>query len=282
MRRHAQIKMVASDQTSGAHKKYLNHRVAVVRCKRDHILILAVAGGDLLLLRDLLHTRQKLPLLDRRLKIQPLRRLVHTLLQHFQHRLVVSVQELNRLRHALCVVLAALIALTGRLTLFNMIIQAGALFSDIPRQNAIAGTQPIELINQLDGILDSARAGIRSEVARLVLFHCTRKKHPRKRLAHRHLDKRIRLIVFQHGVVFRAMLLDQIALQHQRLQLGVGDDVLKAADLRHHLLDFYALIAAALKILAHPVFQTDCFADVDNRILFVVHNINSRLCREFF
>ena len=43
----------------------------------------------------------------------------------------------------------------------------------------------------------------------------------------RHLDKRVCLVILEHRVVFRAVLFDQVALQHQRLQLGIRHDVLK-------------------------------------------------------
>ena len=39
---------------------------------------------------------------------------------------------------------------------------------------------------------------------------------------------------------------------------------------------------AWLKILVHPLAQTDRLANVDNGITAVMHNINSRLIREFF
>ena len=49
------------------------------------------------------------------------------------------------------------------------------------------------------------------------------------------------------------MLFDEIALQHQCLQLGIGYNVLKPCDAGHHLLDLGGFTAAALEILAHPV-----------------------------
>ena len=78
------------------------------------------------------------------------------------------------------------------------------------------------------------------------------------------------------------MLLDQIALQNQSFQLRVCDNVLETCDLRNHFLDLRSLIAAALKILAHTVFQADGLTDINDLIVFVVHDINSRRTREFF
>ena len=76
------------------------------------------------------------------------------------------------------------------------------------------------------------------------------------------------------------MLLDQIALQHKRLQLRIGDDILKTADMRHHLLDLDALIPAALKILPHPVLETDRLAYINDMILLIMHDVNTGSARQ--
>ena len=78
------------------------------------------------------------------------------------------------------------------------------------------------------------------------------------------------------------MLLDQIALQHERLQLRIGHDVFKPPDAFHHLQDLGALVPAALEILAHTVFQADRLSDIDNVVVCIVHNINAGPPRQLF
>ena len=78
------------------------------------------------------------------------------------------------------------------------------------------------------------------------------------------------------------MLLDQVALQHECLQFGIGDDILKSPDALHHLQNLRALAAAALKVLAHAVFQADRLSDVDDVIMRVMHNVNTGAARQLF
>ena len=78
------------------------------------------------------------------------------------------------------------------------------------------------------------------------------------------------------------MFFDQITFQYQRFQFGICHNVLKPRNLFYHLRFLDALVMAWLKILVHPLAQTDRLANVDNGITAVMHNINSRLIREFF
>ena len=78
------------------------------------------------------------------------------------------------------------------------------------------------------------------------------------------------------------MLLDQVAFQHQRFHLRIGQNVFKPGDVAHHLQDFRRLAAAALEILPHPVFEADGLADVDDLVAGVMHQVNAGGGGEFF
>ena len=164
----------------------------------------------------------------------------------------------------------------------NMIIQTRAVLSRVARQVPVAGAQLIDLVYQLDRILDCSRARVRAKVPRFVFFLLAGKENSRKIFPESHSDVRICLIVPQHGVVLRPMFFDQITFQYQRLQFGIRHNILKPRNLFYHLRFFNTLIMAWLKILVHPLAQTDRLANVDNGITAVMHNINSRLIREFF
>ena len=159
--------------------------------------------------------------------------------------------------------------------------QAGALLPDITGQPAVAAADLIKLPDQLDGILHGPSTGVGAEILRLILCHPADHHHPRKRFIHRHLNKRIGLVIHQHRIVFGTVLFDQITLQHQRLQLGICYDIFKPGDMGHHLLNLHALIPAALKILPHPVFQADRLAHINYGVFIVMHDIHSRTCRKF-
>ena len=58
----------------------------------------------------------------------------------------------------------------------DMVIQAGSLLSDIPRQIPAAGADLIKLLNQFDRILHCPRTGIGTKIPDLVLFHRAAKK----------------------------------------------------------------------------------------------------------
>ncbi len=133
------IEMLPADQLAVPHEKDLHHGVRLILGQRQNILVLAVAVRDLLLLRHALDTVVEIPVPYGILELQILGRLRHLFLQILQKRLIVAVQEIQRLFHAFSVRLPVDIALTGSQTLLDMVIQAGPLEADIPRQPAVAG-----------------------------------------------------------------------------------------------------------------------------------------------
>ena len=52
--------------------------------------------------------------------------------------------------------------------------------------------------------------------------------------------------------------------------------------MRHHLLDLDAFVPAALKILPHPVFQTDGLSNINDMILLIMHDVNAGSAGQFF
>ena len=91
LRCHLKIKMIPSYKPASSHKKHLYHSVTIITCHSDHIFILSVTGGDLLLLGHLLHTTDQFPIFDGLLKIHAVRSNFHFLFQHFKHRFIISV-----------------------------------------------------------------------------------------------------------------------------------------------------------------------------------------------
>ena len=164
----------------------------------------------------------------------------------------------------------------------NVIIQAGPVQADIPGQIPVTRPDLVQLVQQLYRLLHRPCTRIRPVIPGFVLLHPSCKQHPGIGFLHRHFNKRITLVILEHGVVFGTVLFDQVALQHQRLQLGIRDDILKPGNLGHHPLNLGALVPAGLKILPHPVFQADGLAHVNDGIRCIVHNIDARFPGQFF
>ena len=139
----------------------------------------------------------------------------------------------------------------------------------------------IQFPDQFNRILNCCHTRIRTIILCLILLHSPCKHHTRIFLIHGHFDKRIAFIVLEHRIVFWSVLLNQVALQHECLQLRVCHNILKAGDMCHHLFNLGTLVSAALKILPHTIFQADCLTHINDRIFFIVHNINARLGGKF-
>ena len=163
-----------------------------------------------------------------------------------------------------------------------MMVQARPFAADILRQIPMAASDAVQPADQIDGLPHRKGARKRSEISGLILCHPPRKNNAGKILPHRDLNKRIRLIILKQRIIPGSVLLDQIALQHQRLQFRVRDNVLEPPDMCHHLFDLGTFIAGGLKILSDPVSQADRLAYIYDRILLVVHDVYARGCRQLF
>ena len=130
------------------------------------------------------------------------------------------------------------------------------VFSLLTQQGlVVAGPDAIQFMNKIYGVLHRPCGCIGSIVFCLIFVHLPGKQYPRKIFLYCHLNKRISLVIHQHGIVFRTMFLNKITLQHQRFQLRIRDNILKPGNMSHHLFNFHSLIPAGLEILPYPVFQ---------------------------
>ena len=78
-------------------------------------------------------------------------------------------------------------------------------------------------------------------------------------------------------IVLGVVQLDQAALQHQRFKFAVGDDVVKIHYILHHLVDLGQMMIDGPEVAGYPVLELLGLAHIDNGIVFILHNINSRL-----
>ena len=242
LKRHTQEKVFPANHFSAPDEEYLHDCVGI--CYRivrivdrecNHILILSVLIRDLLALGYLVDASNQIPVLDRFFKFHLLRCLIHLLFEHPDDRRMVSCEKIDCLRDGFPILLLREAALTRCIALPNVVIQARALLADVARKRLAAAADLIELLDQVDRILDCPRTRVRAKIAGLILLHCARKKHPRVFLSERHLDERVGLVILQHRIVFRTVLLDQVAFQHERFQLRIRHNIFKAPDPLDHL-----------------------------------------------
>ena len=150
----------------------------------------------------------------------------------------------------------------------------------ISRQTPAAGSYLVQLAQKLNSILNRTRTRIRSEILSLVLFQFTRKEDSREVLITCNLYIRICLVILEHCIILRLMLLDEIIFKNKCLKLRIGDYIFKIAYMTHHLLNLLSMISRRLKILAYSVLKAYRLADIDYVVMVVMHYIDSRFTRK--
>ena len=86
----------------------------------------------------------------------------------------------------------------------------------------------------------------------------------------------IALIVLQKDIIFGLVLLDEAAFKHKRLKFAIRQDIVKIRDVFHHPTHLDRMVLLRAEILTDAVFQGLCLANIDDRPLFVLHDINAR------
>ena len=78
----------------------------------------------------------------------------------------------------------------------------------------------------------------------------------------------------------RAVLLDEVALEDQRLDLRARQDELEVRDMGDHRAHLRRMVLVLLEILPHAVLQHDGLADVDDLAFRVLHDVDARMIRQ--
>ena len=89
------------------------------------------------------------------------------------------------------------------------------------------------------------------------------------------LDIRISFIVLQTNVVLGTMFLDQVPLEDERLELGPDQDPFDMGNLAHQAARLLIMAGIRMEIRADAIFQTDGFADIDDRPFGVLHQVTA-------
>ena len=91
------------------------------------------------------------------------------------------------------------------------------------------------------------------------------------------LDIRIALVILEADIVLRAVFLDQVALQDEGLNLGVGDDEVEIGDVVYQAVQLGGVAGRSLEVGAHPMPQVNRLAHVDHLAPFVLHQVDAGL-----
>ena len=205
-----QEEVLAPDHLARADEEYLDTN-ADLRARDADCVLIACARDDILFLGDLLHRPKLIPEARRRLKVEGRGRLLHAELQFALHILRAPFEEeQDRADHRRVVLLRDL-ADARREAALDVVLQAG------PVLQVAAGAQREEAAQELQALMHGRDVRIGAEVARSVLRHAVRQEYARVLLLHGDFDVRIALVILEADVVVRAMLLDEVALENQRL-----------------------------------------------------------------
>ena len=128
--------------------------------------------------------------------------------------------------------------------------------------------------NDTQGSAQHAHIGIRPKETRPRNVESPHHQHTRKRLAERHGNARIALVVPERDVELRVVLLDQVVFEEQGLRLAGSDDGVQIGHLPQQETVLRAVPVIAGEIVADPRAETFGLAHVDDfafRVLPEVH-----------
>ena len=148
----------------------------------------------------------------------------------------------------------------GRDAALDVVLEARA--APLAGDHLVARPQAEQAMRQIDGAPGQPGWQERAEVGVLVLLDPPRHEQARERLAGRQLQVGVALVVPQQDVVFRRPLLDQVALERERLGHAVRDDEGERLDLVEQRVGL-RVGAPRAEVVPDAVAEHPGLADVD-------------------
>ena len=272
--------MVAADHASAPDVENMHHRVQTILGQGDDILLAPVGLDGNLAFHQALHIADLVAKGGGALVLHSGSAVHHVLAQHLEHLLVVSPQEGQHTVHHVPVGLFGTLARTGRHALANLIVDAGP-GGRLQRQFLAAGSQRKHAAHRLDHLPDCRSADVGAEVLHTVLlpsgllFYAPCQLQTRKGLLQIHSQVGIMLVILQEDVIVRLVQLDEVALQAQRLQIGIAQEDIEIVDMTDHRRNLGGVLRIT-EIGAHAVLQIDRLADIDDGALRILHQVAAR------
>ena len=201
----------------------------------------------------------------------------HCLFQRTKHAAQVALDDFSDLGNHGVVIFFGNQAFAGAVAFVDMIVEADLVLTFLDtrfRQRCAAGTHLINLTEQVQQNMRCTHRGIRAEVLRAVVHFSSCQENTRKSLL-LDADPRVGLVVLEHDVVARLVLLDHRVLQQQCLSLRVDDAVFEVGDFAHE--DARLTRLFLVEIAADAAFQVLGFTYVNQFALFVEIAVHARL-----
>src|SRR5439155_20331283 len=141
-----------------------------------------------------------------------------------------------------------------------------------------AGTVRKQLLQEVERLVDGLRVRVRAEVPRRAIAQLACPQHARERLAERHLDEGIGLVVLEPDVVAGAVLFDEVGFEEVGLRDRRGDDVVDTRCALGHPDE--ADIEARAEIRADAVPEDVGLPYIEDLPLGVLEEVDARRLRE--
>ena len=249
--------LVAAHHPTRAHSEKLHHgklsrareaqEVEVVAFERHHALLDP---------EELVHRVNTVPHPRRLLEILTFCRHAHTGLQRIHYARNAPLEQILDLRHRAGVLGGVSAVHAGREAAAHVIVQT--------RSRALLEGDYAVFSQRQHGIHQVFDPSYRVAVRVGAIVGAAVLDHPPGDNQHRpglggDFQKRVVLVVLEQHVVVRTVLLDEVGLENQRLDLGVGGDELE----RRGFTGEPARFAARLEVLLHPASQIFGLANVD-------------------
>ena len=276
-----EVEAVAVDQPPVAQREDLHRGPVALDGQPDHVDRADRAPVGRLPLDQVPHREQAVAVAGRLLEALALGRLLHLPLELALDRPRLAGEELDHALDDLAVVLLRDVAHARRQAALDVVVEARnpAVAAGL---RALAGPVREDAVEHVERLAHLLRVRVRAEVDDPAPVPLAREHHPRVVVLDGDRDVRERLVVAQADVERRAVALDQVLLQVQRLDLGVRDDHLDVGDPLGQALDRRARVRRGLEVRAHARPQRLGLADVEHLAALVAEEVDARLRREPF
>ena len=214
-----QVEGLPVDDRPVAHQEHLHVGARLGLREPDDVERLALVHARRLALVHVAHGGEPVPQQRRLLELLRRRGGRHLALDVLLDLAEPAAQEVDRLVHGRHVLLARAAVVARAERALDEVLQAGRA-AGAPRLGAAALAVREDAADELERLADLARARERAEVQVAGHAAAAEEAHARPLVVQRDLDGRVALVVAQAEVVRRALLLDEVVLEEERLRLG--------------------------------------------------------------
>ena len=251
--------------------RFYGEYVNVMKHRTHHFTLGAIAFNEHVLLLELLCF----------LKLHFFCQVFHFFHQRIAYLLGIAFQQLPCLRYLLHVFFVRLLPDAGSFAVLDVVFQADlelSLRNVFGRQCQVAGTERIQLFNQLQQGHHGRHVAVRTEVIRTVANNLPGLVDAREILV-ADADGRIGLVVLQQHVVSRLVFFYQVILQQQGILFRVHYDVADVGNLGNQHARLGRLVILG-KIRIDTAFQILGFSHIDDDPFLVQVLVDARTFRK--